>query len=80
MRMRRKKHLEERLENVKDFLIVAERDVSNVKEAIENKRIVDFNKVFRNSNPVDLEIGCGKGGFITKLSSENLNRNFCLKF
>lgn len=76
MRMRRKKHLEERLENVKDFLIVAERDVSNVKEAIENKKIVDFNKVFGNSNPVDLEIGCGKGGFITKLSSKYPNRNY----
>ena len=37
MRMRRKKHLKERLQMVGDFLIVPERDIVNVKEAIKNK-------------------------------------------
>ena len=45
MRMRRKKHLEERISNVKDFLIVAERDISNVKEAIKDKKIEEVNNL-----------------------------------
>ncbi len=76
MRMRRKKHLEERINNIKDFLIVAERDISNVNEAILDKKIVNFNSVFANSNPVELEIGCGKGGFITKLSEKYPKKNY----
>ena len=76
MRIRRKKHLEERLENAKDVLIVPERDIVNVKVAIENKKYYDFNKIFGNDNPVELEIGCGKGGFITQKALLNPNVNF----
>ena len=32
--------------------------------------------VFKNDNPIHLELGCGKGGFISKLASENLNTNY----
>lgn len=76
MRMRRKKHLEERLESVKDYFVVVERDVTNVLKAIEDKRYIDFEKVFGNSNPVEIDIGCGKGGFITKLAKRNPDKNF----
>lgn len=76
MRMRRKKHLTERLSSVNDYLIVAERDVSNVLEAIKDKRITDYKKEFSNDNPIELEIGCGKGGFITKLAVEKPNKNY----
>ncbi len=31
---------------------------------------------FNNSNPIHLEIGCGKGSFITKLSQKNPNINY----
>ncbi|MBR2240510.1 MAG: tRNA (guanosine(46)-N7)-methyltransferase TrmB [Clostridia bacterium] len=32
--------------------------------------------LFENDNPIHLELGCGKGGFISKLASQNLNVNY----
>ena len=32
--------------------------------------------LFENDNPIHLELGCGKGGFISKLASQNLNINY----
>ena len=64
MRMRRKKHREERFENC-SFL------------AIENfDNIKNFKDIFGNDNPVHLEIGCGKGRFITGLSKLNPEVNY----
>ncbi len=76
MRIRRKKHLKERLENVSDYLIVPDRDVVNVKKAIEDKKYFDYQSLFGNSNPVELEIGCGKGGFICQKALLNPNVNY----
>ena len=76
MRIRRKKHLKERLEKVKDYLIVADRDIANVKQAIQDKRYFDYEKMFANQNSVELEIGCGKGGFICQKASLNPNTNY----
>ena len=76
MRIKRKKHLRERLDNVKDFILVAERDVSNVLEAVKDKRLIDLKSAFNNDNPVCLEIGCGKGGFVTQMAKINPDKNF----
>ena len=76
MRIRRKKHLEERLKNASDILIVPERDIVNVNIAIQNKKLYKFSELFGNDNPVDLEIGCGKGGFITQKAYLEQNTNF----
>jgi tRNA (guanine-N7-)-methyltransferase len=76
MRMRRKKHLEERLENTKDFFIETDKNLTNVLEAVKDKRFVDFKAEFGNVNPVEMEIGCGKGGFITRLAGGNTNINY----
>ena len=76
MRIRRKKHLEERLSQVKELMFVADRDIVNVKEAIKNKRYFNFNEMFGNDNPIELEVGCGKGGFIIKKAVDNPNVNF----
>ena len=76
MRIRRKKHLEERLDKAGDILIVPKRDILNVNLAIEQKNYYDFSKIFGNENPVSLEIGCGKGGFISRVAKENPNENF----
>lgn len=32
--------------------------------------------LFKNDNPIHLELGCGKGGFISQLASQNLNINY----
>lgn len=76
MRIRRKKHLAERLNGVSDYLIAPERDIVNVKIAIENKKYFDYNQMFSNDNPIELEIGCGKGGFIIEKAVKNPNVNF----
>jgi tRNA (guanine-N7-)-methyltransferase len=76
MRIRRKKHLQERLSKVTDVLIVPDRDIVNVKLAIQDKKYFDFNKMFGNDNPVELEVGCGKGGFIVEKAKLNPNVNF----
>ena len=76
MRIRRKKHLQERLSKVTDMLIVPDRDIVNVKLAIQDKKYFDFNKIFGNDNPIELEVGCGKGGFIVEKAKLNPNINF----
>jgi tRNA (guanine-N7-)-methyltransferase len=76
MRIRRKKHLKERLETVKEILIVPDRDIVNVLEAIKDKRYFDFENIFSNDNPVELEVGCGKGGFIIEKAKRNPNVNY----
>lgn len=35
-----------------------------------------WQNVFRNSNEIWMELGCGKGGFISKLASSNPDKNF----
>ncbi len=76
MRIRKKKHLKERLEQVKNIVIVPDRDILNVLEAVKNKRYFDYIEIFGNDNPVELEIGCGKGGFIIEKAKRNPNVNY----
>ena len=76
MRMRRKKHLDERLENTKEFFIETDKNLTNVLEAVKDRKLVDFIKVFGNPNPVEMEVGCGKGGFITRLARLNNGVNY----
>ena len=76
MRIRKKKHLKERLESVKDYVIVPVMDIKNVNEAINNKAYFDYEEMFNNSNPVELEVGCGKGGFIIEKAKGNPDINY----
>ena len=65
MRMRKKANREARLEKCAPVLI---------KEPALNKG--NWKKVFGNDRPVQLEIGCGKGGFISQLAMKNPEINF----
>lgn len=65
MRMRKKKCTPKRLEEYKDFFIQAEAGT-----------ILDTNKIFGNDNPVMVEIGAGKGQFITTLARMNPDINY----
>ncbi len=65
MRMRKKKHLDERLERSGARL---------VKEPFENKG--KWNEVFGNNNPVHIEIGSGKGHFIEGMAKKYPEINF----
>ena len=74
MRMRKKKHLEERLENCNNVLKLFSDDC-NFLTAIEKKEFIDTSALFGNDNPVVLEIGCGKGKFACELAKQNPDIN-----
>ena len=78
MRMRKKRNFESRMEACGDLLLAkGANGILNMKEAAENYRnLVDFSKVFGNDNPVALEIGCGKGGFVIALAKSTPNINY----
>ena len=64
MRLRKKKNLEERILQCGDILAVYEQyDFYSLSED-KKYNIIDTQKVFGNNNPVYLEVGCGKGGFV----------------
>lgn len=45
-----------------------------IKDAKSNIR--KWNDVFKNNNPIDVEIGPGRGAFIIEMAKENPDRNF----
>ena len=77
-RMRKKRHFDERMNATQKWLLArGAGGILNMKEAAENYRaLVDYQAVFGNDNPVDLEIGCGKGGFVCELAKRNPDRNY----
>ena len=77
-RMRKKRHFDERMSATQKWLLArGAGGILNMKEAAEHYRaLVDYKAVFGNDNPVDIEIGCGKGGFLCELAKRNPNRNY----
>lgn len=63
-----------RLRNVKNKEEILNNSSYLVKNPMENKG--KWNKVFNNSNPIYIEIGMGKGKFITKNAIKYPNINF----
>lgn len=76
MRMRRKKHLEERIEACGKYLFVAKYEDLNFETAKNQKNYIDFKEVFQNDNPVFLEIGCGKGQFACEIAKRHPEYNY----
>lgn len=78
MRMRKKRNFDARMEACGDLLLAkGANGILNMKEAAETYRnLVDFTAAFGNENPVALEIGCGKGGFIIELAKATPNVNY----
>jgi len=65
MRMRKKKHLDERLDSCSDLII---EDIAEYEG--------DIKAVFDDDKPLHMEIGCGKGGFILEMAKRNPDINF----
>ncbi len=65
MRMRRKKHREERIDACSELLIA---NIEDYKK--------DIKSVFGNDKPLHIEIGCGKGKFILETAMKNPETNF----
>ena len=65
MRMRKKKHREERLEACSDLILYS---LDEYKHNLKG--------IFENENPLHIELGCGKGKFISELASLNPGINY----
>ena len=78
MRMRRKRNFDERMDACSDLLLAkGANGILNMKEAAEHYRaLIDFRAAFGNGNPVALEIGCGKGGFVIELAQKTPDVNY----
>ena len=63
--MRKKKNRDSRFENCSHLASIT---------PFENKG--KWKEFFGNDNPVHIEIGCGKGAFITALAEQNKNINY----
>ncbi|SFD12492.1 tRNA (guanosine(46)-N7)-methyltransferase TrmB [Ruminococcus albus] len=74
MRMRRKSNLEERLAACGDKILYLDRDVLDF-SVKDDRDLLDIASIFGNDNPVELEIGCGKGQFICELAKRQPNVN-----
>lgn len=75
MRMRRKKNLEQRLADCADKIIFMDREDRNY-QIKDTENIINFKELFKNDNPVQLEIGCGKGQFACEIAKRNPDINF----
>lgn len=76
MRMRRKNNLDKRLEGFGPLLTEADLSEKDMRVAVGVKDYVDYKTLFCNDNPVCLEIGCGKGGFICDMAARERDVNF----
>lgn len=76
MRMRKKRHLDERMDKCGDVCLGWLPDYIADKRERPVTEPFDPIKIFGNHNPVHLEIGCGKGRFIQRLAEENPDINF----
>lgn len=65
MRMRKKKHREDRLSACSHLLI---EDITLFNDSLR--------PIFGNDNPIHIEIGCGKGKFITETAARNPEINY----
>ena len=75
MRKRKKKYLEERLAAVSDILFISVIEDRNFKTAILEKEYLELDEWFGNANPLNLEVGCGKGRFACDFAEQNPNIN-----
>ncbi len=76
MRMRKKKNLEEKLTTVSDVLVMLHSDDPNYATSVLKKEYIDFASIFGNDNPLQLEIGCGKGQFVFEMAKKYPEKNF----
>ncbi len=75
MRMRRKKHLEEKIAACGN-LISLPPVTRDYRLEVQEKAYIDFTQVFHNDHPLQMEIGCGKGRFICELAQRHPEMNF----
>ncbi len=76
MRMRRKKHLDERTNANDNLLVKTNFHGLSLQDGLSKIVQINFKELFNNDNPIHIEIGCGKGLFISKIAKMYPNINF----
>lgn len=76
MRMRLKKHLEERIAECNGVLIAREGDFYTLTETQKATLCVDVKDVFQRNAPIVLEIGCGKGAWAIEMAKRHPETDF----
>lgn len=71
MRMRKKKHLEGRLALCAPVLLSPVCEEKHYGKAAAGQDYIDLQALFGTGAPIDLEIGCGKGGFACVLAARH---------
>ena len=74
MRLRHKKHLNERIAKVENLIDVDTSELNSLVSA-QNPQFLNFEQIFGNNNPVTLELGCGFGAFARKFGALYPNKN-----
>lgn len=70
MRMRKKRHFDERYSQLHEMLIDIDKSFDkNTKTKVE--AYINPTEIFGNSKPLVLEIGCGKGNFAIEFAKQN---------
>ncbi|MCQ2462728.1 MAG: tRNA (guanosine(46)-N7)-methyltransferase TrmB [Clostridia bacterium] len=72
--MKRIKNLRERFAACGDMMIYLREEDRDFRSTPKN--LFDFEKLFGNSNPVHMEVGCGKGGFVCEAAKRQPDVNF----
>lgn len=68
--------MEERLAACGDWIFYMRRQDRNYELAKTERELIDLQAMFGNQNPLELEIGCGKGQFSRELARQNPDVNF----
>ena len=76
MRMRLKKHLDERILHVNDVLLAREGDDFYKLTDQEKNFVKTVNEIFGNDNELRLELGCGKGAFAITSAARHPEYNY----
>lgn len=76
MRMRRKKHLSERLDACRGIVTSYWPEELAFSVWEDGSDRLDLSAVFGNDHPIEMEIGCGKGSFICELAQRRPQTNF----
>lgn len=76
MRMRRKKHIDQRIRACGSRLMIYSGGDLNFANTGDGSELLDYRRIFGNDLPVEIEIGCGKGRFLAELARRNPQTNY----
>lgn len=77
MRMRLKKHLDERIDACKEYLLAREGDgFFALSEQEKYANVIDLKQTFANNRPIVLELGCGKGAWALESAAKNPDKSY----